>query len=75
MHGIVMLHGVAYAHEVLDLTDDAAKGPTATNLKDSNDLPVKMILVSVEANTCQFTEYGTAKTATSCTNLFHKMAS
>ena len=73
MYGIVMLHGVAYAHEILDMTDDTAQGPTAANLKDANDLPVKMMLVSVEANTCQFSEHGTAPTATSGTNIGHKM--
>lgn len=74
MLGIVVIHGTAYAHEKLDLTDDGAKGPTASNLKDSNNLPVKTMLVSVEGNTCNFSEHGTAPTATSGSNIGHKMA-
>jgi hypothetical protein len=73
MRGIITLAGTAYAHEKLDLTDDAAKGPTASNLANGT-LPAKEMLVSVEANTCNFSEHGVAPTATSGTNIGHKMA-
>ena len=72
MRGIIILSGTAYAHQKLDLTDDTAKGPTASNLSNGG-LPVIQMLVSVEANTCNFSEHGTAPTATSGTNIGHKM--
>ena len=64
MSGIVVLHGEAYAYEVLDLTDDAAHGVTASNLETSKGQPAKYALVTVSAETINFRLDGTAPLTT-----------
>lgn len=72
--GMVYLYGSAYAFEKLDLSDDAAHGPTASNLKNSDDIQVKCMLVTVEENAINWTEHGTDPTATAGTNIGHQLA-
>ena len=66
---VIPWEGEAYAIENLDLTSDTADGPTASNLKDSNDLPVKFVLVTVTGNTSHVTMHGTAPTSSTGTNI------
>jgi len=70
--GIVVLHGDAYAHEEMDLTDDSAQSITASNLY-SGDLPAKTALVSVSANTINMFYHGGTPTNTAGTDAGHAM--
>lgn len=60
---------VAYAVETLALGDDAAHGPTATNLKDGSNRPCEFVIVTVTDNTVHWTCHGTAPTAAAGTNV------
>ncbi len=71
MLGTVELFGDAYAFELMNLEDDTAQSPTASNLATSNKQPVSHILVTCEDNTAHFTEHGTAPTAKSGTDVGH----
>jgi len=71
--GVVVLSGTAYAYEELDLTDDAAHGVTASNLYDSIDKPCEAMLVTVEAQTINFTVHGTSPTASAGTGVGHQI--
>lgn len=62
-------YGEAYAIENLDLTSDTADGPTASNLKDSKNRPVKFVLVTVTGNVAHVTMHGVAATGATGTNV------
>ncbi len=70
--GMFVLTGDVIGYEKIT-PGDTAMGISAGLLKTSNGLPVREALITVEANTVNFSTHGTAPTASAGTNIGHAM--